>query len=110
MELLRVKILSEEERPADGKRKIHITVHRAYAYLADLLGKAFEGQQNVEVVVDPKMGGRRSRERPASADQRPATAAEPRRVPGRKGPREGQKTNNPESHAPDHPPGPRRRV
>jgi len=87
MELLRVKLLTGEERPPGGKQKIHITVHRAYAYLADLLGKAFEGQQNVEVVVDPKIGGGRSRERPAPADQRQATAAEPRRASSRKGTR-----------------------
>jgi len=87
MELMRVKILAEGERPSVGKRKIHITVHRAYAYLADLLGKAFEGQQDVEVVVDPKMGGRGPRERPASSDQRQETVAEPRRASRRKGTR-----------------------
>src|SRR5207302_11350997 len=87
MELLRVKLLTGEERPPGGKQKIHITVHRAYAYLADLLGKAFEGQQNVEVVVDPKIGGGRYRERPAPADQRPATAPEPRSASSRNGTR-----------------------
>ena len=105
MELLRVKLLTEEERPAGGKRKIHITVHRSYAYLADLLAKAFEGQQDVEVVVDPKTGGRSSRERPASADQRPA--AEPRRAPGRNGTRQrpkdeqsGEPTSRPSAGSP----------
>jgi len=86
MELLRVKLLSEHVRPAGGTRKIHIAVHASYAYLADLLGKAFEGQQDVEVVVDPTMGDRGPRERPAPADRQQA-AAEPRGTSRRKGTR-----------------------
>jgi len=89
MELLRVRLVTEGEQPGGGKRKVHIAVHRSYAYLADLLGKAFAGQSDVEIVVDPNMGDRGPSERSAPPDPRPGTAAAPRRaskqkVPGKK--------------------------
>jgi hypothetical protein len=81
VEILRVRLLPDAEGRAGEKRKIHIAVHRSYTYLADLLGKAFEGRQDVEIVVTREVGGSRSlagagRRSPA-AEGRESTAAEP---------------------------------
>ncbi len=50
--------------------KITIVVPRSHAYLADLLARAFEGREDIEVVVDRRRGDRRAQQRPVSVDRR----------------------------------------
>lgn len=50
--------------------KITIIVPRSHAYLVDLLAKAFEGREDVEVFVDRRRGDRRAQQRPVSTERR----------------------------------------
>lgn len=56
---------------SDGDdEKITIIVPQSHAYLADLLGKAFEGRGDVEVVVDRRRADRRKGQQPISVERR----------------------------------------
>lgn len=46
---------------ADNPGKVRIIVPRARAYLADLIAKAFESREDVEIIVDRRYGERRTR-------------------------------------------------
>lgn len=68
--------LSDAARSHANPGKVFIIVPRHRAYLADLLVKAFEARQDVEIVVDRRYGERRTRSQ--------ATAVERRRGPRRR--------------------------
>lgn len=57
---------SSEGNPA----KVFIIVPRPRAYLADLLAKAFEGREDVEVIVDRRHAERRTQKRPVAVERR----------------------------------------
>ncbi len=59
------KILGETPRPEEGRGKMVIIIRRQYAYLEAELRAAFEGQEDVQVVVD-----RRTIEQPVAANRR----------------------------------------
>lgn len=56
-----LKILRATPPPAEGKEKMMIIIRRPYAHLEAELRSTFEGQEDVEVIVD-----RRSPERPTT--------------------------------------------
>ena len=58
--------------------KIHIVVPRHRAYVADLLRKAFEGREEVEIIVDRREGERRTRQRPVAVERRRADRRRPK--------------------------------
>src|SRR2546422_7735060 len=53
-------------------RRVHIVVPRSRAYLADLLAKAFEGREGVEIIVDRRSRDRRMQQLPVGAERRRA--------------------------------------
>ena len=65
-----VSALSGPERPDGDDRKIYVIVPTAQAYLADLLGKMFEGRGDVEIVVDRRRGERRAQNKVVDIDRR----------------------------------------
>lgn len=74
--------------------KVIIIVPRPRAYLADLLAKAFEGREDVEVIVDRRYGERRIQKRPVPAERRSGQRRRPKQevievVVGRMGEPEG---------------------
>lgn len=66
-----VRILRATLRPDEGREKMVIVIRQPYAYLEAELRRTFEGQEDVEVIVD-----RRSPERPTTQPR--AEAERPR--------------------------------
>jgi hypothetical protein len=59
------------EGPSDGNPgKVVIIVPRSRAYLADLLAQAFQGKEDVEIIVDRRYGDRRTLQGPAATERR----------------------------------------
>src|SRR2546428_13695540 len=61
-----VTALTGGQRSDSGHERISIIVPGAHAHLVDLLAKAFEGREDVEVIVDRRRGDRRTQERPVA--------------------------------------------
>src|SRR5256885_13267674 len=74
-----VTALTGGQRSDSGHERISIIVPGAHAHLVDLLAKAFEGREDVEVIVDRRRGDRRTQERPVAGGAR---RAERRRTQG----------------------------
>lgn len=55
---------------SENPGKVCIIVPRARAYLADLLVKAFEGRDDVEIIVDRRQGERRTRKVAVAVERR----------------------------------------
>lgn len=53
-----------------GRRAMCIIIRRSYAYLEEVLRRAFEGQEDVRVVVDRRYGERRTRREPGARERR----------------------------------------
>jgi hypothetical protein len=49
---------------------MRLIVKRPYAHLEDRLRRAFEGREDIEVIVDRRRGQRRMSDRPVQAEQR----------------------------------------
>ena len=47
-----------------------IIIHRPYAHLEDELREAFEGQEDVNLIVDRRDGERRTSQQPVSVERR----------------------------------------
>lgn len=67
-----MSILHGAGRPGQGHRRVYIIVRQPYAYLADLLQRAFEGQTEVEIIVDRRRGERRTTQQPVAVERRGA--------------------------------------
>lgn len=65
-----VSALIDVGRSGDNPEKVFIIVPRPRAYLADLLAKAFERREDVEIIVDRRYGERRTHKRPVAVDRR----------------------------------------
>src|SRR3989442_4965396 len=68
-------ITGGENSPGDSP-KLYIIIPRPHAYLADLLVKAFEGRQDVEIIADRRRGERRMQQQAPAVEQRPADPPE----------------------------------
>lgn len=64
------------EHPTGNPGKIYIIVPRPYAYLGDLLAKAFERREDVEILVDRRHGERRTLQQPVALERRQAQRRE----------------------------------
>src|SRR2546428_11636586 len=70
-------ITGGENSPGDSP-KLYIIIPRPHAYLADLLVKAFEGRQDVEIIADRRRGERRMQQKPPAVARRCADRREPK--------------------------------
>ena len=79
-------VMSFVAPPADAQHsdsdpaKVIIVVPRARAYLADLLIKAFEGRQDVEIVVERRHGERRTQWQSVEMERRGGSERRRRKV------------------------------
>ena len=67
-----VFVPADPERLEGDERKIHVIVPPAQAFLADPLGRMFEGRGDVAVLVDRRRGERRSQRQVVGIDRRRA--------------------------------------
>lgn len=63
---------------AENPAKVHIILPRDRAYLADLLAKAFEGREDVEIIVDKRHVERRTRKVTVTVERRRAERRRPK--------------------------------
>src|SRR3989442_13847588 len=70
-------ITGGENSPGDSP-KLYIIIPRPHAYLADLLVKAFEGRQDVEIIADRRRGERRMQQQPPAVERRRADRRQPK--------------------------------
>ena|SRR5438309_668725 len=68
--MLFVSALAGGENSPGDPRKVHIIVPRSRAYLADLLAKALEGREDVEVIVDRRQRDRRTQQKAVVTERR----------------------------------------
>lgn len=65
-----VTALTDAESSDGNPGKVLIVVPRPRAYLADLLAKAFEAREDVEIITDRRYGDRRTRQLPFPVERR----------------------------------------
>jgi hypothetical protein len=56
--------------PEDTRRRMYVVLRRPYGYLQDALRRAFEGQEEVQVMVDRRQRERRQASQPVPSDRR----------------------------------------
>jgi len=56
--------------PEDPRRRMYVVLRRPYAYLQDGLRRSFEGQEEVQVMVDRRQRERRQASQPVASDRR----------------------------------------
>ncbi len=64
------KILRETPRPEEGRGKMFIIIRQLYAYLEPELRASFEGQEDVQVIVDRRTRERRTMQQPVEVERR----------------------------------------
>jgi hypothetical protein len=67
---LLLTVLGAALPPEDPHRRMYVVLRRPHAYLRDPLRRAFEGQDEVQVVVDRRERERRRASQPVSSDRR----------------------------------------
>jgi len=73
-----VTALTGGQRSDSGHERVSIIVPATHTHLLDLLAKAFEGREDVEVIVDRRRGDRRAQERPVAVERRRAERRRPK--------------------------------
>src|SRR2546425_10079297 len=73
-----VTALTGGQRSDSGHERVSIIVPATHTHLLDLLAKAFEGREDVEVIVDRRRGDRRAQERPVGGGGRRAGRGRPK--------------------------------
>src|SRR2546425_2044784 len=73
-----VTALTGGQRSDSGHERVSIIVPATHTHLLDLLAKAFEGREDVEVIVDRRRGDRRAQERPVAGGGGPAEGGGPK--------------------------------
>src|SRR3989442_6670471 len=84
-----VTALTGGQRSDSGHERVSIIVPATHTHLLDLLAKAFEGREDVEVIVDRRRGDRRAQERPVAVGGGPAERRRPKGGAGGVGNRRG---------------------
>ncbi len=72
------KIVRETLRPDEGRGKMLIIIRQPYAYLEAELRAAFEGQEDVQVIVDRRTRDRRTMQQPVEQERRRAKVRRPK--------------------------------
>ncbi len=73
-----LKILRESSRPEEGRGKTLIIIQLPYAYLEAELRAVFEGQEDVQVIVDRHKRERRTMQQPVAVERRRADRRRPK--------------------------------
>ncbi len=73
-----LKILRESSRPEEGRGKTLIIIQLPYAYLEAELRAVFEGQEDVQVIVDRNKRERRTMQQPVAVERRRADRRRPK--------------------------------
>ena len=76
--LLFVSALAGGESSPGGPRKVSIIVPWSRPYLAELLAKATQGREDVEVIVDRRRRDRRTQEQSVGTERRRAQRRQPK--------------------------------
>jgi hypothetical protein len=63
---------------SDNPRRVSIIVPQGRANLAELVAKAFEGREDVTIMVDRRRRERRTRHQPVAVDRRRAERRRPK--------------------------------
>ncbi len=58
--------------PEPGRGTMYLIIRPAHAYLEETLRQAFEGQENVKIIVDRRSGERRTTNRAVASERRRA--------------------------------------
>ena len=72
------KILRETPRPEEGRGKMVIIIRQPYAHLEAELRAVFEGQEDVQVIVDRRTRDRRTMQQPVEQERRRAKVRRPK--------------------------------
>ena len=69
-----VSIVRARNNPGHGPGggTMYLIIRPAHAYLEETLRRAFEGQENVKIIVDRRSGERRTTNRAVASDRRQA--------------------------------------
>jgi hypothetical protein len=70
-------VLAVALSPEDTRRRMYVVLRRPYAYLQDALRRAFEGQEEIQFIVDRRQRERRQVSRPAPTERRRADRRAP---------------------------------
>lgn len=73
-----LRILRANPRPGGSRVMVYILIPQPYAYLEEELRRAFQGQENVKVIVDRRYGGRRTSRQVVAAERRGADRRKPK--------------------------------
>ena len=75
---LLLRIARATNPPGQGAGMMSIIIRRPYAHLEEELCRAFEGQEDVKVIVDKRHGERRTSQEPVATEHRQADRRSPR--------------------------------
>ncbi len=73
-----LKVAKASPAPEQGPGMMSIIIHQPYAHLVEELNRAFEGQEDVKVIVDKRNGERRATRQPVELDRRRADRRTPK--------------------------------
>lgn len=73
-----ITILTTAAQPPERDGKVLIIIRRPYAYLEPELARAFQGQEDVHVLVDHRYGERRARAEAVTLERRVADRRRPK--------------------------------
>ena len=74
---LLLRIAKATNPPEQGAGMMSIIIRRPYAHLEEELCRAFEGQEDVKVIVDKRNGERRTSQHPVAMECRQADRRSP---------------------------------
>ena len=72
-----MRIVKTTSPPEQGAGMMSIVIRRAYAFLEKELLRAFEGQEDVKVIVDKRYRERRKNKQPVGLERRQADRRKP---------------------------------
>jgi hypothetical protein len=67
---LLLTVLGAALPPEDTRRRMYVVLRQPYAYLQDALRRAFEEQEEVQIIIDRRGGERRRASQPVPSDRR----------------------------------------
>lgn len=67
-----LRILDATPGPNQRRGVMYLIIHRPYVHLEERFRRAFEGQEDVKIIVDRRRGDRRTERRPFAVERRKA--------------------------------------
>lgn len=77
-----LRIQEPGQGPGGDRRTVYIIIRRRFAYLEELLRRAFEGEGDVRVVVDRRLGERRTSAQRVAPERRRGERGRPQQEVG----------------------------